>query len=249
MIGGVDGCKGGWVVALGDGWPPRPTPRLILCPAFADVVALTRGCTAVVVDMPIGLPSARDWPRACDLAAKALLAEINAAQTHRVPGASSRVFLTPPRETLSANTPPEFQQRHHQFCQGKGAGLPVWGILPKLREVDATMTRKPELQRWVREFHPELAWMRLAGEVLPSKHKPDGLAARRKLLARHVPGLDDLLARRREIGPGVAEDDVLDALIGLHVADGLTQTPLTARRLPRCVIPIDKNSLRAEIWY
>lgn len=246
-IAGVDGCKGGWVVAFGHGWPPRELPRLVLCLTFADVVAMTQCYVALVVDMPIGLPSASDWPRACDMAAQALLRATVATQKRRVAGASSRVFHAPPREALDAETPMEFQQRHKQLCGGKGAGLPVWGLVPKLREVDAVMTRA--LQERVREFHPELAWMRLAGKVLPSKHRPEGVAARRQLLEPHVPGLDDLLAPRREIGRGIAEDDVLDALVGLRVAHGLAQTPIEAKRLPRGAAPHDENGLRSEVWY
>ena len=50
MVAGVDGCKGGWVVAL---WGRGV--ELILCADFVEVVEVTRDCSAVAVDMPIGL--------------------------------------------------------------------------------------------------------------------------------------------------------------------------------------------------
>lgn len=225
----MDGCKGGWLVALADGWPPREPPQLYVGRTFADVLALTEACAAVVVDMPIGLPGpAPDWPRACDVAARKELGR----------GGASRVFNAPPRETLAARDVRHFQELHGQLCAGTGAGYPVWPLVPKLREVDAAMT--PELQPRVREFHPELAWLRLAGRLLASKHTRKGLDERRQLLAPHVPVLAE-----------AAADDILDALVGLHVAHGLTQARVTAQRIPPlpCPVPVDARGLRMEIWY
>src|SRR5688500_17313337 len=54
---GVDGCTGGWVVAV-DGAPPE----VIVVPAFVDVLAVCNG--VIAVDMPIGLPAT--GRRACD---------------------------------------------------------------------------------------------------------------------------------------------------------------------------------------
>src|SRR5688500_13751621 len=55
---GVDGCRGGWVVALvcfrGDGAHPV-RGSLHLCASFADVLALRPRARMVALDMPIGL--------------------------------------------------------------------------------------------------------------------------------------------------------------------------------------------------
>jgi predicted RNase H-like nuclease len=65
------------------------------------------------------------------------------------------------------------------------------------------------------EIHPELAFLRLAGGPLEcSKKTPQGLARRAALVASGV-GWDDgrvtrLVTATR--GPGVAADDVLDAV-------------------------------------
>jgi len=245
-IGSADGCKGGWVLALGKRWPCAEPPRLHLCADFRQVVALTRGCSAVVVDMPIGLPSdAR--PRPCDELA-----------WEELRSCRSRVFRTPPRQALSARTALEFQKIHRRIC-GVGSGYPVWNIAPKLREVDAAMT--PSLQRRIVEFHPELTWKRLAGKPLPSKHTKAGLRARLSILRRFVPGLKEALRWRKRLAAAVKLDDVLDALVGLAAAHGAAAVLAVraasavsaqsgrAFRLPPGRPPRDARGLRMEIWF
>src|SRR5207248_1097349 len=86
--------------------------------------------------------------------------------------------LTPPRSCLEAKTPSEFQTMHFG-ARAKGAGLPVWGILPKIIEVNRLLeeriTTDPRLQDRIIEFHPELTWKRLAGSsTLSSTWIADG---------------------------------------------------------------------------
>lgn len=225
-LAGVDGCRGGWVVVMGDDWPPASAIEVRVCGTFQEVLELTAKCQAVAIDIPIGLPGGQSihrgsapsetyrkenfstqegfsnkasadagrpvsaspdvdpvssscssfsgaptpgaptqqsdlphplcypssytrWPRPCDLEARTLLG----------PWGRSRLFLAPPRETLSARNPVEFQAWHHS-ATGVKASLPVWGILPKIREVDEGMN--PNLQDGVFEFYPELVWMDLS---------------------------------------------------------------------------------------
>jgi predicted RNase H-like nuclease len=130
----------------------------------------------------------------------------------------------------------------------RGAGLPVWGIVPRLREVDATMT--PALQGRIMEFHPELAWKRLAGRVLLSKHTAAGLVQRLGLLRPHVPNLDEMDGGARTSGAAHAGlDDVLDALVGLAVAASIRTQRCQAYRLPESEPQRDERGLRMEIWY
>jgi predicted RNase H-like nuclease len=79
-LAGVDGCRGGWVVAGEDGVSVVPTFAAVLAGGF-DVVA---------VDIPIGLP-ADSTPRACDVAARRVLGR----------GRASSVFPAPRREALA----------------------------------------------------------------------------------------------------------------------------------------------------
>ena len=233
MFAGVDACKGGWIVAKSAAWPCREVPTLAVCPDFRTMLALTADCRRVAVDIPIGLPSGRHL-RTCDVEAKKLLSGHN----------TSALFYAPPRETLSAESPREFQSLHRKF-RGTGAGLPVWGFLPKVKEANASMTTA--LQKRVIEFHPELTWFRVAGENLESKHTPEGIAERKKILRKFVPDLERVLRWKDFLGRAAAHDDLLDALIGIGVARAsLRDSPY---HLPARRSETDKTGLRMEIWY
>src|SRR5437764_9536111 len=119
MIAAIDGCKDGGLIAMTERWPCDAPVELFHSSDFAGCIKKTVNCTAVVVDMPIGLPSGSD-SRACDDQAK-----------REFPALSSSIFRTPPRSTLEAENPGAFQERHRTLV-GKGAGLPVWSIVPKL---------------------------------------------------------------------------------------------------------------------
>jgi len=238
MFAGIDGCKGGWVVLLAPGWPLTAPPEVALLPDFAAVLRAVARCRGAGLDMPVGLPSG-PGVRGCDLLARAELA-------HRagpgVRGAGARTFLAPPRETLGAATPHEFQARH-RTARGVGAGLPVWGIVPRLREVDAAMT--PALQERVVEAHPELALARLAGHTLPSKHGAPGLEARRAVLCADGCAW---ACKGLRCGPvAAAPHDLLDAAACLAAAWARHQGQ--ALRLPQGKPPRDARGLRMEIWY
>ncbi len=228
----MDACKGG-CVARSETWPCRIAPTLAVCPDFRAVLALTEDCQRVAVDIPIGLPSGKQIRR-CDLEAKKLLSGHN----------TSALFYAPPRETLAAETPKEFQRLHRKTRQ-VGAGLPVWGFLAKVKEANAAMT--PALQKRIVEFHPELTWFRLAGENLESKHTPEGIVERKKLLRRAVPQLEQLLRWKDFLGRAAALDDLLDALVGLAVAKAsLKHHPC---HLPDGRTELDRSGLRMEMWY
>ncbi|HUL33724.1 MAG TPA: DUF429 domain-containing protein [Candidatus Eisenbacteria bacterium] len=233
MFAGVDACKGGWIVAKSASWPNREIPVLAVCPDFRTVLALTADCRRVAVDIPIGLPSRQNL-RACDLEAKKLLSGHN----------TSALFYAPPREALNAESPREFQRLHRKL-RGTGAGLPVWGFLPKVKEASSAMT--PALQERIIEFHPELTWFRVAGENLESKHTAEGIAERKRLLRKLVPDLERILRWKDYLGRAAAHDDLLDALIGIGVAKAsLHGSPY---RLPAGKTETDRASLRMEIWY
>ena len=233
MFAGVDACKGGWVVAKCDTWPCKKVPVLAICPNFTSVIALTTDCKKVAVDIPIGLSWGKRI-RKCDLEAKKMLSGHN----------TSALFYAPPRETLSAETPQDFQ-RLHRIARGVGAGLPVWGFLAKVREANLVMTA--ELQKRIVEFHPELTWFRLAGENLETKHSQEGIAERKKVLRKFVPELERILRWKDFLGRAAAIDDLLDALAGIAVAkDSLRGTVC---KLPDKVEEIDSTGLRMGIWY
>ena len=235
MIASIDGCKGGWMIALADCWPSLAPIQFLHATDFVDCISKTAHCKAVMVDMPIGLPAGTE-KRQCDVQARKMLAE--------TPGS---VFRTPPRSTLGAKRPERFQELHKTVA-GEGAGLPVWGILPKLIEVDDVMRVNPALQSRVREFHPELAWRRVGGKSLRSKHTGAGLLQRIGILNRASPNwLGDTSGM--DLPKSVHLDDMLDAVVGLPVAQGIVDGAHPLRRLPEGEPPIDEYGLRMEIWY
>lgn len=236
MIASADGCKGGWIVAVADRWPCRIPPVFAIYRTFQALLDATIDAEVLVVDMPIGLPTGREH-RLCDELGRSLLG----------PEGTTRLFFAPPRPTLVADSPVAFQTLHRAVT-GKGAGLPVWGIVKKLREVDAVMT--PTLQERVLEFHPELAWRYLAGTTLASKHSAAGIEQRQPLLRPHVACLDEITLPRADLRRNAAcLDDLLDALIGLAVAQAVATGPDYSRQMPMEAPERDQRGLRMEMWF
>ena len=153
---GVDGCRGGWVVAR---WTARGVDARVV-PDFREV--MEPSASAIAVDIPIGLLDApAPGGRACDRAARALLG----------PRARS-VFSPPTRPDLDART----------FEETRGISIQCYHIIPKIREVDALMT--PAIQARVVEAHPELSFAQMAGAPMRrGKRTPEGARERRRALA------------------------------------------------------------------
>ena len=156
FVAGVDGCRGGWSVALADA---TAIVDVRVVPRFTDVLAL--GCDAFAVDMPIGL--LETGPRACDVEAR-----------RRLGPRRSSVFPTPRRSMLSAST-------YADALAIGGLSKQAFHLLPKIREVDAAMT--PRRQRTVVEVHPELCFARLlGGPCRAPKRTLEGRTERRSII-------------------------------------------------------------------
>jgi predicted RNase H-like nuclease len=190
LVAGVDGCRGGWVVARAstvDGAvvDVARTDRLALV-----IAQVERGeLDAVALDMPVGLP--RSGSRAADTAARALLG----------PRRSS-VFSAPVRVVLAAGSYEDALARS-RAVDGRGLSTQSWNLVPKIREVDQCLT--PELQDRIREAHPELVFVGLAGAPCAwPKRSAEGRAARVAILERWWSGPWNLR--------GAAVDDVIDAV-------------------------------------
>jgi predicted RNase H-like nuclease len=209
---GVDGCRGGWLAVPLDGG------EAVVHPTFAALLRAEPDA-ALAVDVPIGLLDAgRTGDRACDKAARRLLGFPRRAS----------VFPPPLRVRLGATErPPEMG--HQSF-----------GILPKVREVDARMT--PALQGRCVEAHPELAFTLLTGRPMRhAKRTAEGKAGRRRALAR-VPGHP--FARLPELPRGAAMDDLLDARVLAWTAGRVARGE--SLRVPEDP-PVDSRGLRMEI--
>ena len=225
-VAGLDGCRGGWVVVHLD--TCGRTLRIDLAEAWA---ALDPAASALAaVDMPIGL--ADRGPRACDLAARALL-----------PGARKpSVFPAPRRYMLDC---PDWAAAHAlgRRREGRGLSKQTWNITGKIAEIDRAI--RPADQDRLFEAHPELLFHHLnAWRALPRKTRPEGQEARRALLARCGLELPERLPAALR---GAARlDDLLDAAACALVAERILKG--TAQRLPDDP-PRDSRGLRMEIWY
>ena len=158
---------------------------------------------------------------------------------------NSSVFPTPCRPVLAAQTYEEACAISQQVS-GKRVARQLFGILPKIRSVDALMTRAT--QEWVREAHPEVTFAVLAGTGRGLEHSKKEAAgeAERLALLRPFLGPIDVTAVRAAFGRGkVARDDIVDALACLATAHRIHRG--AAQVLPEGPVPLDARGLRMEI--
>jgi predicted RNase H-like nuclease len=229
---GLDGCRGGWLVAAADA--ALASLSFALVDDLVPLVARARAGRAIVaIDMPIGLGDG--GPRACDLAARRLLGR---------PRASS-VFPAPCRAALAATT-------YRRACAlsrralGVALSREAFNILPKIRQVDAQMT--PALQARVREVHPEVVFALLAGRGRGLDHPKrtrEGERLRLSLLRRVAPRFEPEDVRRELGRARVARDDVIDAMACLVAASRIRRG--RALVLPEGLVERDARGLRMEI--
>jgi len=159
---GVDGCPGGWIGALVTGG----SVEWLLLPDAAAVLAVS--ASAVGIDIPIGLPA--EGPRACDVAARALLG----------PRRSS-VFPAPVRDVLAATSYADACDLS-RAASGRALSVQAWNLVPRIADVDAATVEHAR----VVEVHPEVVFARLAG-VLPPKKTAEGAALRVAALTSWLP--------------------------------------------------------------
>jgi predicted RNase H-like nuclease len=212
---GVDGCRGGWVLAVVD--DTRFLTDLRVVRTFSETVIHGREARVTLVDIPIGLPSEeRPQARWCDEEARRYLG----------PRASS-VFPVPAREAVWESSY-ETAGRENNRILGSGLSKQSWGMCPKIREADAVFRLAPALQSCFRETHPELCFRLLHG-ARPLEHPKKtraGLRLRRELLRSRVANLDAVLRRFR----GARPDDLLDAVAAAVVARLVSEGRVAAIR-------------------
>ena len=240
QVGGVDGCKAGWLVAVISAMEVNSTVANAVCiyklqeflvaHTFREVFSKTSQFELTCVDIPIGLSDGKK-PRECDLIARKFL---------RGPRASS-IFPAPIRPCLCAKdykTASEINFEH----SGKKLNRQSFALLDKIRQVDDLMT--PSLQRRVREIHPEISFRALNNQKPLEQNKKTipGQAQRHKLLQQIFTDMDDILSKSPTAG--FAMDDAFDALVATWTAG---QTVLgkivTLPENPK----LDSKDLRMEI--
>lgn len=203
MIAGIDGCKGGWIVAM----------RLALtanvnCFRVDSLSALLDAhpeLQCVAIDVPIGL--VEEGPRHCDEAARRQLGP-----------RKNSVFSAPIRPLLGAASQAEASRLRRQI-EGKGVTIQAYGILRKVEEVDHLLRTQLVWRGRVREVHPEVCFAQLNGgrPLEFPKKKREGRQERLRLLLPHFGGaVEDALLRRSQFR--CEADDIVDAFVGLWTA-------------------------------
>lgn len=211
---GIDGARTGWVVATAT----SAVPSLALVPELSALTdRLAEG--GALIDIPIGLPGGPHPTRSCDAAARSRLGR-----------RSSSVFPTLSRAALGAGAWPEANELN-RAATGKGLPVQSWGLVAKIREVDALLASTRRLRGRLRESHPELAfaWLNGGAPLARPKRESAGLDDRLGLLEQIWTGIGGVVGEFARAHAGVGADDVADALALLALAEAgavpLPETP------------------------
>lgn len=191
----VDGCKGGWIVAVLD-----CELRIERISSIGEILETYPDYSEFLIDMVIGLRDSVDQLRPDDIARKELKPR------------GSTLFPVPSREAIYKETYEE-QKKANIKTLGKSLSKQASAIIPKIREVDEFMSSHPEYKNRIDESHPELDFARLNGSVLLTRKKDAaGIDERLKVIKRHIPGIviPDLYVKAKELRCNV--DDIADAV-------------------------------------
>ena len=202
LVGGVDGAKGGWVMAVA-GTCCDSSVKFSAWGSFGDLWAEARAknIAVVAVDMPVGLPGVER--RTADVEARSLLG----------PRRSS-LFWTPPLCVLDADDHTEANRRSRERT-GWGLSAQSFNLLPKIREVREALSTEPvgsSARPRTAEVHPETSLALLAGAPMrASKRTQAGIEERVTALQSVFPSVGDTVLEPLQ-GPLRAKlDDLLDA--------------------------------------
>lgn len=203
LVGGVDGCRAGWVgVQFFDN---DSHGKAQVFPHIQALWDAWHDATYILIDIPIGLKNDGATPRGCDVEARRIL---------RRPRSSS-IFPVPCRAAVYARTYLEACAINREKTT-KSVSKQAWNIIPKILQVDSLLRNTPAARQVIRETHPELCFWGLAGGHAISHYKKTaaGLQERVILLEHLLPGaqqlVTDTLAKySRNV---LVIDDVVDAL-------------------------------------
>ncbi|UJX43308.1 DUF429 domain-containing protein [Xanthobacter sp. YC-JY1] len=211
-LAGIDGCRGGWVVARWDGGSRLDLIRVARVEALFDAPdAPAIAC----VDMPIGLPETGEiGGRSAERAVRPLLG-----------ARQSSVFAVPARAAVMAGMGPgDEKARFAAACAAalahssppRKVSIQCFNLFPKIAELDELLLRRAELRDRLIECHPEVSFRIMNGAPLELAKKvknrphPPGLDLRIGLLARAGMPVD-LLQARTAAALGAGLDDLVDA--------------------------------------
>jgi predicted RNase H-like nuclease len=202
VIRGVDGCKAGWLCLSVRPGERRPS-AIVFAPDARELLAAPALVTAI--DIPIGLPSS--GARQCDIKARSLLGPLK-----------SSVFPAPVRIALSATSYDPACAESERAC-GKKVSQQTYGILPRIRDVDALLRESPRLVDCVREVHPEVCFCYWNGHRHLGHRKKSGFGfMERFAMVEKVFGSSPREVRATVPRKQDTDDDILDAFAALWTA-------------------------------
>lgn len=215
-VAGIDGCKGGWIVALGQ--INGATERPVFVHSIHDVFRRKPTPSLIAIDVPIGLPTCSPaGGRGPEPELRKLLR-----------GKASSVFRVPCRAAIYAglNADGKVDRKKYDSARkiaqenskdGKAFPLQSLYIFDKITQVDTYL--RIDGRRNAKKFyetHPELAfyYMNECAPVLASKKSEEGFRHRRRLLLREGIAPDVIANWPKE----AKRDDAIDALACLVTA-------------------------------
>lgn len=195
---GVDGCKGGWIVASID----YGELHLKKYMNFSQLVFENERFDGMLVDMVIGLPSdIEQYDRRPDGIARKLIKP-----------RTSTIFAVPTRQAVYELSKGK-QKEANLLAVGKSLSEQTIAILPKMREVDEFLLENKVYMNVIKESHPEVCFARLNGAVLmTNKSERDGITDRVQVLSMYLPDLSEEIVRASAKTLGCKPDDILDAI-------------------------------------
>ncbi|TXT66480.1 MAG: hypothetical protein BAJALOKI1v1_290002 [Promethearchaeota archaeon] len=144
---GVDACSGGWISVIHSkkqSWKAK---------IFKNISALWNeyySANIILIDIPIGLRNNSGKARLCDAAARKYLTRTR----------SSSIFPTPCRKALQATSYDDANKINKQVT-GKGLSKQTYNIIPKIKEIDYLLSKKPHAADIFIESHPEVCFTEL----------------------------------------------------------------------------------------
>jgi len=194
---GIDGCRGGWCVAV----IRQNELSVSLLTELAEIPALIACEACGFIDMPIGLTDSSSG-RLCEVEARAVM-----------PGTyKSSIFFCPSQSAVSAS---DYSAANavQRSVTGKGLSVQAWNIVPKIRQVQEQNSFVKEQGIALREAHPELCFAQLSGSFIPNKKRTaTGRKERVHVLGQYInlsPMHEFLSNTKRNV---IAVDDALDCV-------------------------------------
>ena len=196
---GVDGCKADWISVCFE------TEEILVFKNIKQLVSQYQDNFLIFIDIPIGLASAKNKIRNCEIEARKLL----------ISKRKSSIFPVPCRESRNEKNYKEAREINFKVL-GRGISKQTWFIMPKIKELDGFLIDNRSSRSAIKESHPELSF-KFLNKSVPLKHSKktqNGIAERLKMLMSYNQRSSEIFkkALRTYMRKEVAKDDILDAM-------------------------------------